>query len=347
MEAYPRETYPRETYPREAYPRETYIVGRVWTSRCHSGRVGSDGVIVQVDGRQLRLSHLGKVLYPAIGFTKGEVIDYYTRIAPVILPHLADRPLTLRRYPDGVMADSFYDKDASRHAPDWLRVVRLPTPGSSKMHDEIGYAVVDGLAALVWAANLAGLELHVPQWTIGPGGDPQTPDLLVFDLDPGPPATVVECARVAEMIRDLLAQDGLECHAKTSGSKGLQVYAAVRTTDAKDTSTYARQVAERLAAQRSDAVVSRMTKAARRGKVFVDWSQNNPAKTTVAPYSLRGREQPTVSTPVTWQEVAECGEPADLVFTADVVLQRVQGHGDLFADLYTRPQTQRPLLPSR
>lgn len=304
-------------------------------------------MIVKVDGRQLRLSNLDKVLYPATGFTKGEVIDYYTRIAPVILPHLADRPLTLRRYPDGVVAESFYDKDAGRHAPDWLRVVRLPTPGSTKAHDEIGYAVIDGLAALVWAANLAGLELHVPQWTVSSGGDPQAPDLLVFDLDPGPPATVVECARVAETIRDLLARDGLECHAKTSGSKGLQLYVAVRTTDAKGTSIYARQVAERLAAQRPEEVVSRMAKAARRGKVFVDWSQNNPAKTTIAPYSLRGREQPTVSTPVTWQEVAECDKPADLLFTTDVVLRRVQRHGDLFADLYTRPQAQRPRLPSR
>ncbi len=309
--------------------------------------MGSDEVIVQVEGRKLRLSNLGKVLYPETGFTKGEVIDYYNRIAPAILPHLADRPLTLRRYPDGVVAESFYDKDASRHAPDWLRVVRLPTPGSSKGHDEIGYAVVDEVAALVWAANLAGLELHVPQWRLGPEGVPQAPDLLVFDLDPGPPATVVECARVAEMIRDLLAREGLECHAKTSGSKGLQVYAAVQTTDAKATSTYARQVAERLAVQRPEEVVSRMVKAARRGKVLVDWSQNNPAKTTVAPYSLRGREQPTVSTPVTWHEVAKCDKPADLVFTADVVRQRVQRHGDLFAGLYTCPRAQRPLLPSR
>jgi bifunctional non-homologous end joining protein LigD len=245
-----------------------------------------------VDGRPLRLSNLDKVLYPATGFTKGEVIDYYTRIAPVILPHLADRPLTLRRYPDGVAAEAFYDKDASRHAPDWLRVVRLPTPGSTKAHEDIGYAVVDGLAALVWAANLAGLELHVPQWTVGPQGDRQVPDLLVFDLDPSPPATVVECARVAEAIRDMVASDGLECHAKTSGSKGLQVYAAVQAADAQVTSTYARQVADRLAAQRPDAVVSRIAKAARRGKVLVDWSQNNPAKTTVAPYSLRGREHP-------------------------------------------------------
>ena len=306
----------------------------------------NDTVSVQVEGRALRLSNLDKVLYPAAGFTKGEVIDYYTRIAPAILPHLADRLLTLRRYPDGVAADGFYDKDASRHAPGWLRVVRLPTPGSTKAHDDIGYAVIDGLAALVWAANLAGLELHVPQWTVGPQGDPQLPDLLVFDLDPGPPATVVECARVAEAIRDMAASDGLECHVKTSGSKGLQVYAAVQAAGAHATSTYARQVAQRLAAQRPDAVVSQLAKAARRGKVLVDWSQNNRAKTTVAPYSLRGREQPTVSTPVTWKEVAKCDKVTDLVFTTDEVLHRVQRHGDLFAALRV-PLAQRPPLPSR
>ena len=302
---------------------------------------------VQVDGQRMRLSNLDKVLYPATGFTKAEVIDYYTRIAPVLLPQLADRPLTLRRYPDGVAAEPFYDKDAERHAPGWLRVVRLPTPGSTKAHDEIGYAVVDGLPALVWAANLAGLELHVPQWRVGPQGDPQPPDLLVFDLDPGPLTTVVECARVAEAIRDLLTQDGLECYAKTSGSKGLQVYAAVQVADAEDTSTYARQVAQRLAAQRPHEMVSRMVQALRRGKVLVDWSQNNPAKTTIAPYSLRGRERPTVSTPVTWEEVARCAEPGDLVFTAADVLDRVRHDGDLFAPLQARPRAERPRLPSQ
>jgi bifunctional non-homologous end joining protein LigD len=312
--------------------------------RCHSGGVPSDTVTVQVDGRRIRLSNLDKVLYPATGFTKGEVIDYYARIAPVLLPHLADRPLTLRRYPDGVAAEGFYDKDAARHAPQWLRVVRLPTPGSAKAHDEIGYAVVDGLPALVWAANLAGLELHVPQWRVGPCGKPRPPDLLVFDLDPGPSTTVVECARVAEVIRDVVAADGLECYPKTSGAKGLQVYAAVRVTDAEDTSRYARRVAERLAAQRPGEVVARMARAARRGKVLVDWSQNNPAKTTVAPYSLRGRDRPTVSTPVAWEEIAGCARPEDLVFTTEEVLDRVQRHGDLFAPLQHRPGAQRVKL---
>ncbi|MGH3670167.1 MAG: non-homologous end-joining DNA ligase [Pseudonocardiaceae bacterium] len=301
------------------------------------------GVTVDVEGRRLRLSNLDKVLYPETGFTKGEVIDYYTRISPVILPHLADRPLTLRRYPDGVAAEPFYDKDASRHAPEWLRVVWLPSPGSSKAHEEVGYAVVNWLAALVWAANLAGLELHVPQWKIGATGTPQPPDLLVFDLDPGPPATVVECARVAEAVRALLARDGLDCYPKSSGSKGLQIYSAVRVTDPADASAYARQIAERLAAQHPDVVVSRMAKVARRGKVLVDWSQNNPAKTTIAAYSLRGRERPTVSTPVTWQEVAGCRKPSDLLFFTDDVLRRVELHGDLLADLYTH--SRRPALP--
>ncbi|MFN2495789.1 MAG: non-homologous end-joining DNA ligase [Pseudonocardiaceae bacterium] len=306
-----------------------------------------DTMTVQVEGQRMRLSNLDKVLYPATGFTKGEVIHYYIRIAPVLLPHLAGRPLTLRRYPDGVTAQPFYDKDASRHAPDWVTVVRLPTPGSTKAHDEIGYAIVDGLPALVWAANLAGLELHVPQWKVGARGEPQPPDLLVFDLDPGPSTTVVECARVAEAIRDVMAEDGLEGYAKTSGSKGLQIYAAVQVADGEDTSAYARQVAERLAAERPTDVVARMAKVARRGKVLVDWSQNNPAKTTVAPYSLRGREQPTVSTPVTWQEVADCDEPGDLVFTTEDVLDRVQRFGDLFGPLQAQPRAERPTWPRR
>ena len=265
--------------------------------------------------------------------TKGEVIDYYSRIAPVLLPHLAGRPLTMRRWPDGVGGQPFYDKDASRHAPDWLRVARLPTPGSTKAHEEIGYAVVDGLPALVWAANMAGLELHVPQWTVGPRGGVLEPDRLVFDLDPGAPATIVECARVAEAVREVLAGERIECHAKTSGSKGMQVYASVHVPDAARTSEYAREVAERLAAERPREVVSRMAKTVRGGKVLVDWSQNNPAKTTVAPYSLRGLQRPTVSTPVTWEEVARCCAIGDLEFTAEDVLERVEAAGDHFAPL--------------
>jgi bifunctional non-homologous end joining protein LigD len=306
--------------------------------------VASDTVTVEVDGQRMRLSNLDKVLYPATGFTKGEVIHYYTRIAAAMLPHLAERPLTLRRFPDGVAGQVFYDKDASRHAPDWLRVVRLPTPGSSKAHEEIGYAVIDGLPALVWAANMAGLELHVPQWTITPRGEPRNPDLLVFDLDPGERTSVVECARVAEAVRDVVTEDGLDCYVKTSGSKGLQVYAPVRVDDPTATSAYARRVAERLATERPREVVSRMAKDARRGKVLVDWSQNNRAKTTVAPYSLRGRERPTVSAPVTWEEVANCEEPDDLMFTTDDVVDRVERDGDLFGPLQATPRDDRPQL---
>ncbi|HEX2298900.1 MAG TPA: non-homologous end-joining DNA ligase [Pseudonocardiaceae bacterium] len=308
--------------------------------------MAGDAVTVLVEGQRLRLSNLDKVLYPAAGFTKGEVLHYYTRIAPAMLPHLAGRPVTMRRYPDGVAAEPFYDKDASRHAPDWVRVVRLPTPGSTRAHDEIGYAIIDGLPALIWAANLAGLELHVPQWTVDAQGRPRPPDLVVFDLDPGPSTTVVECARVAEAIRKMVTDDGLVPCAKTSGSTGLQVYAPVRVSDPADSSAYARQVAERLAAQRPGDVVARMAKAVRRGKVLVDWSQNNPAKTTVAPYSLRGREQPTVSTPVTWEEIAGCEKPGDLVFTAEEVVQRVQRLGDLFAPLNTGPRSALPALPA-
>lgn len=305
--------------------------------------MASDSVTVDVEGRRLRLSNMDKVLYPDTGFSKGEVIDYYTRVAPVLLPHLADRPLSLHRWPDGVGGQSFWDKDASRHAPDWLRVVRLPSPGSGSGNEEVGYAVVDGLPALVWAANLAGLELHVPQWTVGPRGARREPDLVVFDLDPGAPATVVECARVAEAVREVLAADGLDGVVKTSGSKGLQVYAPVRVTDAARTSEYARQVAEQLAAQRPDEIVAVMAKARRGGKVFVDWSQNNPAKTTVAPYSLRGRSQPTVSTPISWDEVAGCRAPEDLVFDVDDVIERVAHDGDLFGAL----RGERYRLPTR
>lgn len=307
------------------------------------GVMAGDAVTVDVAGRRLRLSNLDKVLYPGPGFTKGEVIDYYTRVAPVLLPHLADRPLSLRRWPDGVGGQAFWDKDASRHAPEWLRVVRLPSPGSSSGNEEVGYAVVDGLPALVWAANLAGLELHVPQWTVGPRGGRRAPNLVVFDLDPGEPATIVECARVAEAVREVLADDGLDSVAKTSGSKGMQVYAPVRVPDAARTSEYARQVAEHLAAQRPDEVVAVMAKARRGGKVFVDWSQNNPAKTTVAPYSLRGRPEPTVSTPISWDEVARCREPEDLVFGVDDVIERVSRDGDLFGAVLG----ERYRLPAR
>ena len=281
-------------------------------------------VPVEVEGRQLVLSNLDKVLYPETGFTKGQVLDYYSRIAPLLLPHLADRPLTLKRYPDGVQGHSFYEKNAPSYRPEWLRVERLASPGSTKQRETIDYAVLDDLASLVWVVNLACLELHVPQWRVGADG----PDLLVVDLDPGPPATVVECCEVALRVREHLAP--LEVHAKTSGSKGMQL--AVRAPDA-DTSSYAKAMAQDLERAHPDLVVSRMTKSLRPGKVLVDWSQNSPAKTTVAVYSLRARDRPTGSTPVTWDEVEACREPEDLVFTTDDVLERVAAHGDLWAPL--------------
>jgi bifunctional non-homologous end joining protein LigD len=288
---------------------------------------------VKVDGQMLRLSNLDKVLYPEAGFTKAEVIDYYTRIAPVLLPHLARRPVTLRRYPNGVEGQSFFEKNISRHAPDWVRTVRVETPGSSKGNDYADFVLVEDLPTLVWVANLAALELHVPQWKVGPRGGKQPPDLLVFDLDPGAPATVVECCRVAEKLRAALSEDGLPAWAKTSGSKGLQLYVPVKVSEPERTSAYAKALAQRLAAEHPDEIVSSMTKAQRTGKVLIDWSQNNPAKTTVAPYSLRARPQPTVSTPVTWDEVGECRKPDDLVFVAGDVLKRVEKLGDLFAAL--------------
>lgn len=283
---------------------------------------------VEVDGRRLRLSNLDKVLYPKSGVTKAEVLDYYSRIAPVILPHLAGRPLTLKRYPNGVTSQSFFEKNAPAHTPEWVRTVRLPVPGSTMDRDEIDFLLCEDLATLVWVANLAAIELHTPQWTVGPRGGARGAGQLVFDLDPGPPATVAECCLVAELLRDRLDADGLAGHPKTSGRKGLQVYAAVAETDPKRASAYARSLAVRLEKDHPELVVSRMSKDLRRGRVFIDWSQNSAAKTTITPYSLRAEQQPTVSTPLRWDEVS-AGPP--LVYTAPDVLDRVERDGDLLA----------------
>lgn len=289
----------------------------------------STKVAVEVDGRQLTLSNLAKPLYPD-GFTKGQVLDYYSRIAPVLLPHLAGRPLTLKRYPEGVDGHSFFEKNAPAHRPDWVRTVNLPAPGSTKDRETIDYAVVDELATLMWVANLASLELHTPQWRVGPRGAAKDPDLLVLDLDPGPPATIVECCRIALLLRDRLAEDGIEAYAKTSGSKGMQLAAKAPKPD---TSAYAKVLAQEIEERVPDLALHRMTRSLRPGKVFVDWSQNNRAKTTISVYSLRARQLPTVSTPVTWDEVASCARPEDLRFTTDDVLFRVEEHGDLWAAL--------------
>ena len=304
----------------------------------------SSPVPVTVEGRRLRLSNLDKVLYPEVGFTKGEVIDYYTRVAPVLLPHLAGRALTVKRYPNGVEGQFFFEKNAPRGTPDWVRTARLPAPGSTMGRDEIDYVLVEDLPTLVWLANLAALELHTPQWRVGPRGAARGADQLVLDLDPGPPATVIECCAVALLLRELLEADGLTPLAKTSGNKGLQVYAAVRETPTQRTSDYARALAQRLEQERGELVVSRMTKSLRPGKVLVDWSQNNAAKTTVSVYSLRARPTPTVSAPVDWDEVEQTARRRGrLGFTAQDVLARVEDDGDLFAPLLTG--RNRPKLP--
>jgi bifunctional non-homologous end joining protein LigD len=300
---------------------------------------------VQVGERRLVISNLEKILYPQTGFTKGAVLDYYARIAPVLLPHLAGRPLTRKRYPNGVEGPSFFEKNAPRGTPDWVRTVRLPVPGSTKNRETIDFVIVDDLPALVWTANLASLELHVPQWKVGPRGGVQGADLLVLDLDPGPPATIVECCEVALLLKDILEADDLTGYPKTSGSKGMQLYAPVQPTSPDDTRSYARSLAQRLEKQRPDLVVSDMTKALRHGKVLVDWSQNVASKTTVAPYSLRARPEQTASTPITWDEVRACRSPEDLTFLAGDVLDRVERDGDLLDDLVSLTGKQRPSLP--
>jgi bifunctional non-homologous end joining protein LigD len=305
----------------------------------------SASVPVEVEGRTLKLSNLDKVLFPDVRLTKGEVVHYYTAISEVLLPHLAGRPLTVKRYPNGVDGPFFFEKNASRGKPDWVRTATLPAPGSTKNRDTIDFIIVEELPTLVWLANLAALELHTPQWRVGPRDGVHGADQLVLDLDPGPPATVVECCRVALLLRDLLVADGLEPVAKTSGNKGLQLYAALAETPAERTSAYAHELARRLEAEQPDLVVSRMTKALRPGKVLVDWSQNNAAKTTVSVYSLRARAAATVSTPVTWDEVAQtAAEGAPLAFDTGEVLDRVADLGDLFAPLLATGK--RPALPS-
>ena len=287
----------------------------------------SDRIAVAVDGRTLELSNLDKVLYPAAGFTKGEVIDYYTRIAGILLAHLADRPLTRIRYPNGVGRPGFFEKNVPAGIPDWVRTATLPTPGSSTGRDTIDFVVADDLATVVWLANLAALELHVPQWKVDSDG----PDLLVVDLDPGPRTGLPECAEVAVLVRDRLAEDGITALPKTSGKKGMQLMAPIAGAQSSEAvSGYAQRIARELEKEHPKLIVSRMAKALRPGKVFIDWSQNSPAKTTVAPYSLRAEPMPTVSTPLTWDEV-EAGEVR--TFRAGEVLDRIEEYGDLLAPL--------------
>src|SRR6266436_1360010 len=282
-----------------------------------------------VEGKKLAVSNLNKVLYPKAGFTKGQVIDYYIRIAPLLLPHLKDRPLTMKRYPDGVEGEFFYEKNCPSHRPKWVKTAKVRNEGNQKTMD---YCLANDLPTLVWAANLADLELHT---SLSRKNNIDRPTMMVFDLDPGPPADIVQCCRVGLWLRDLLAKLKLESFAKTSGSKGLQVYVPLNTPATYDeTKTLARALAEYLERERHDLVVSKMSKELRKGKVLVDWSQNDEHKTTICVYSLRAKEEPTVSTPVSWAEVENClkKKKADLMkFRSDKALSRVEKMGDLFA----------------
>jgi bifunctional non-homologous end joining protein LigD len=286
---------------------------------------------VDIDGHRVSLSNLDKVLYPEAGFAKGHVIDYYTRVSPVLLPHLHGRPLTLKRYPNGVEAGHFYEKQCPSHRPDWVE---------TSLIGDINFCVANSLPTLVWLANLADLELHT---SLALAEDYGTPTVIAFDLDPGPPATIVECAEVALELRMIFAHLGMEAFPKTSGSKGMQVYVPLNTPTSYDvTRPFARGLAELLERRRPELVVSEMKKSVRGGKVFVDWSQNTSFKTTVNVYSLRALPQPTVSTPLTWEEVEavlESRDPGDLVFTSADVLERVAEHGDLFAGVLDLRQT--------
>ena len=291
---------------------------------------------LNVAGKKLSVSNLDKVLYPKAGFTKGEVIDYYIRIAPVLLPHLKDRPLTMKRYPDGVEGEFFYEKNCPSHRPSWVKTAKVWSEGNNRTME---YCLANDLPTLVWAANLADLELHT---SLSRKSKIDRPTMMVFDLDPGPPADIVQCCQVGLWLRDLLAKLKLESFAKTSGSKGLQVYVPLNTPATYDeTKTLAHALAEYLERERHDLVVSKMLKELRKGKVLVDWSQNDEHKTTICVYSLRAKEEPTVSTPVTWEEVGNClkKKKAGLLrFRSDQTLERVEKRGDLFESVESLKQ---------
>ena len=289
--------------------------------------------IVEVDGRQLTLTNLDKVFYPKAGFTKADVIHYYVQIAPYLLPHLHDRAITMKRYPDGVEGEYFYEKEAPSHRPKWVQTTNV-AKGSG---GTINYCMINDLPSLAWVANLADLELHTFLHR-APGDD--RPTMLAFDLDPGPPADIVLCCKIGLHLKAVFDELGLQSFAKTSGSKGLQVYVPLNTpTSYEKTKTFSRALAERFEAEHPDEVVSNMKKISRTGKVFIDWSQNDDHKTTVSIYSLRAKEQPTVSTPVFWEEVAQSVKKKHpLSFTSDEVLARAEKHGDIFAPVLSLKQ---------
>ena len=291
----------------------------------------AEGRIVEVDGRELKLTNLDKVLYPKAGFAKGEMVEYYAKVGPTLVPHLNGRAVTLRRFPEGVddLDSAFFEKRCPKHRPKWVKTAAVragPNAGT------IDFCVCDSLPTLIWMAQLAAIELH-PSLSISRA--PNRPTTLAFDLDPGPPADIVQCCEVAVRLRDLFSHFGLESFPKTSGSKGMQVYVPLNVkTSYEETKPMAKAIAQLLEKQTPDKVVSKMKKVERKGKVLVDWSQNHRSKTTIAVYSLRARERPTVSTPITWEEVETAlgsGDASELVFETSDVLERIERHGDLFA----------------
>ncbi|GAA2595849.1 non-homologous end-joining DNA ligase [Streptomyces axinellae] len=295
----------------------------------------------EIGGHRLALSNLDKVLYPATGFTKGEAIHYYASVADVILPHLDGRPLSFLRYPDGVEGEKFFTKHVPRGTPDWVTTHEITVVSKTPLHQ----VFIQDEATLIWAANLAALELHTPQWQVGHQAEA---DCLVFDLDPGEGADILDCRMLARWLRERAAQDGITLLPKTSGSKGLHLLAPIEPTDSDKVSAYAKQLAREAEADLPEHAVSKMAKDLRGGKVFVDWSQNNAAKTTAAPYTLRAKPRPTVSTPLTWDELDAARTPDDLVFLTSDLTRRIEADGDLFAPLLeaTGPRNGRAKLPS-
>jgi bifunctional non-homologous end joining protein LigD len=296
----------------------------------------AEELLVDVEGRTLKISNLGKVLYPRTGTTKGEVLSYYAQVAPVLLPHLQDRAVTRIRWPHGVQDMSFFEKNIPGGTPSWVHTVTVPTTGSRTASREEGtltFPIVDDLATLTWMVNLAALELHVHQWTVDRHGQPRGADRLVIDLDPGEPAGLHECCRVALLVSDALEERGLVAKPVTSGSKGLHLYAELGERMPSEKSTaLAKEVAEELEKAHRTLVTATMTKARRAGKVFLDWSQNSGSKTTISPYSLRGKERPYVATPLGWDEVEGGADDPDALeqFRYEQVLERVEEYGDLF-----------------
>jgi bifunctional non-homologous end joining protein LigD len=300
--------------------------------------VAGQDVHVEVDGRTLKISNLDKVLYPGNGTTKGEVLNYYAQVAPVLLPHLVDRAVTRIRWPNGTEGMQFFEKNLPSGAPSWLRSVTVPSTGSRGGGDKIVFPVIEGLADLTYFANLASLELHVHQWTVGKNGRPKNPNRMVIDLDPGAPAGLQECCMVALLVRDKLEERGLSAAPVTSGSKGLHMYAALPgKLNADEVRDQAQKIAQELTREHPDLVLWKMTKSLRGGKVFLDWSQNTGAKTTISPYSLRGKTRPYVAAPRTWEEIEEGAEDGLGQLEMDEVLARTKEHGDIFGDLLHGP----------